>query len=306
MYASHDPRSRLSGASPAADTVSAAPEFFDFSRIPPDEVSARGSRTWWVRGQNFALAYSWAEPDEVFARCGQADEYVVLLLSDGLSASISTNSDCSEVGGQALIVVPPGDSDVRLRRGGPVARLFTSRSQDVLLNCRNSPSYDEPHPPVAPFSAWPEPVDGWNIRAYRVDDYPYAPPRFGRIFRCSTFMVNWFDPEPGPRDPSALSPHSHADFEQCSLAVCGEYIHHVRTPWTPRVAEWREDEHCRVGSPSAAIISPPTIHTSQSMSQVRNHLIDIFCPPRADFSAQEGWVLNADEYPRHPRQANEL
>lgn len=297
MYGPDDPRSRLSGASPAADAVSAPPEFFDFGRTPPDEISARGSRTWWIRGQNFALAYSWAAEGEVFARRGQVDEYVVLLLGDGLSACVSAGLESSVVEGQALIVVPPGDSDVTLHGSGPVVRLLTCRSEDVLLRCRNDASYDEPHAHVAPFSAWPEPVDGRRIRSYRIEDHPLAPPRFGRILRCSTFMVNWFDPQFGPREPDALSPHSHADFEQCSLAVEGEYIHHIRTPWTTRASDWREDEHHRIGSPSAAIIPPPSVHTSQSVGQVRNHLIDIFCPPRADFSAQEGWVLNAGEYP---------
>ena len=110
-------------------------------------------------------------------------------------------------------------------------------------------------------------------------------------------MVNVIYPQDGPRDETRLSPHSHADFEQGSLALQGSYIHHIRWPWTTNRRTWRADDHQACGSPSLTVIPPPAIHTSQAMGSGVNHLIDIFSPPRTDFSRQPGWVLNAAEYP---------
>jgi hypothetical protein len=72
----------------------------------------------------------------------------------------------------------------------------------------------------------------------------------------------------------------------------------TRWPWTANQHDWRDDEHADVGAPSVCVIPPRVIHTSAPFAPEGNVLVDIFAPPRMDFSDMPGWVLNADEYPK--------
>lgn len=294
-----DPRAALktSGATPSAADGIAAPEYRDFSVADADEVSEAGSRTWYVRGQNFVAAYTRLKAGDVLRREDQQEEYVVLLVGAEADVEVTVDGQSEKVAERAVVVVPPGASSIQGQADCDVVRLFDHRTVDVLAKASNAESYATPHPRVAQLDPWPEPVDGRRLRVYPIDQILAEPGRFGRIFRTSSFMVNFLDLQEGPRDPEKLSPHHHDDFEQCSLAVEGAFVHHIRTPWTGKQSQWREDEHERVGSPSVAIIPPPTVHTSAAVGEGRNQLIDIFCPPRQDFSEQPGWVLNADDYP---------
>ena len=179
-------------------------------------------------------------------------------------------------------MVPPGDSAIEMPSDGVVVRVFSNAAVDLLAQCRNADNYVEPDPNVAPFAPWPDPPAGYGIRIYPLADVPDDSGRFGRIFRCSTLMINYLDPTDGPRDPSKLSPHHHDDFEQISLQLDGDYVHHMRTPWSVNMADWRDDEHMHCASPAVAVIPPPIVHTSEAVARnaqsTRRHLLP--APPR--------------------------
>ncbi len=298
MYETDDPRSRLSTASAAPAPTASAFGSSTYARFydSPPQAADDVQKSWYARGQNFVVAYSQAQSGAVFERAGQADEYVLLLPERESAVTVEANGETQEIGGFTISFIPPGDSKVTVKAGGPVVRLFTTQSADMAALASNAATYAGPHPQIPAFAAWPEPVGGFRLRSYSLD-VPDEPGRFGKIFRCTTFMVNIFPPQNGPRDPAKLSPHHHDDFEQCSLAIGGSYVHHLRWPWTANLADWREDEHEACASPSICVIPPRVIHTSAAVDPGVNLLVDIFSPPRADFSNMAGWVLNAADYP---------
>ena len=244
------------------------------------------------------LAYTQVESGAEFARTNQPDEYVVFVPDrDGPSLEITaggadrrrsrrTRSRSSRRVTAASTVTGTGQ----------VVRLFSVRAEDLLARCSNADflcaAASERRSPRT--LAGP----GGRLQTARLQsgcaegsdplwhDLPLDQ-LHGQLWRRTV----------GPRDTRRMSPHSHDDFEQCSLVLQGEYVHHIRFPWTANLEKWIDDDHTRIGSPSIAIIPPPSIHTSQSIGSGRNQLIDIFSPPRFDLSEKEGWVLNAADYP---------
>ncbi len=304
MFDKDDPRASLatiSGRSPVAtdhDGSIRPPQYIEFDQEESVETSAAGSPSWYFRGQNFTLSLTRLREGDTLARHEEDNEYLVLLTDNIARVTVAVGAETENIDEQALVVVPPGDSTVTARAETVVIRLFDRRATDLLAKARNAAAYESADPRVTALTPWPDPVGGPRLRVYCPGQVSREPGRFGRIFRTSAFMVNFLDVQDGPRDPERLSPHHHDDFEQCSLAVEGSFVHHIRTPWTTRSSQWQDDEHRQVGSPSIAIIPPPTIHTSEAVGNRQNRLIDIFCPPREDFSVKDGWVLNAMEYPQ--------
>ncbi len=266
-----------------------------YHQSPPQETDPRGGRTWITRGANFIVTVSDVVAGSVLAREHNPDEYMVLL-TPGAAATVEAGKERCESPGDALFIVPPGASRVTATSAGRIARIFSSRAADLRARAANAATYADEAPEVAPLEPWPAPKGGFRLRHYPLERY-LEPKTFGRLFRSTNLMVNVFEPTTTPRDPKKLSPHSHPDFEQGSLSLSGTVVHHLRTPWTPDMSTWREDEHAEFASPALLVIPANLIHTTAYTGGGPNWFVDIFSPPRRDFSEKPGWVRNADEYP---------
>jgi hypothetical protein len=301
MYDKSDPRAALaapSGDKPAGTTAMPASYGLYYKDEPVDD-DANG-RGWYTRSQNLIVHWIEATPGASFARTGQVDEYMIVLPDDDTPYEVTANGKSVQGPGYQLVIVPPGDSRITVPKGGRVVRLFSTQSPDLNAKCANAAAYAQPDPSHPPFKPWPAPPDGYKLRVYDLArDAERKPGQMGPIWRCTTIMLNFPPTGRRARDVTRMSPHSHYDFDQCSLVFAGNYVHHMRWPWGLNKNDWREDEHAAVGAPSATMIPARVIHTSAAgePGPEGNRMADIFSPPRLDFSLQKGWVKNADEYP---------
>ena len=219
-----------------------------------------------------------------------------MVLLGGVAATIKAGAETIEAAPELLTIVPPGPSEVVAKGAGHLVRVLSNRAADLLAKAENAePTRTAP----ARSRRWFPgriPPGGFKLRNYKPFDYD-KPDTNMRLSRCMNPTINVLTKRSAPRDVNKLSPHAHDDFEQASLLLEGDYVHHLRYPWVPDMSKWRPDEHLEIGSPSVIVIPPKVVHTSRNIGAERSWLIDIFAPPRLDFSRKPGLVLNADEYP---------
>lgn len=248
-----------------------------------------GPATWVMRAANFVITRSQVAPGERLDRKGQADEYFVYFHTVG--GRVSASGETADVGPETLVIVPPGDSEITASGDGQIFRVLSSRAEDLLKVALNRAAYEGGTGLSIPLRDGPMPKGGYRLRVYPMADYPITPDSHMRLFRTRNLMVNIFGYWKKPRDIHNLSPHSHDDFEQGSLALSGVWMHRLRFPWGKNLDVWKPDEHREVDSPSLMVIPPTVIHTSHNLSS--GQLVDVFAPPRADFV---GMARNKDDY----------
>lgn len=273
---------------------------------PPDMVEPCGTLSWITRARNFVVVVSAVKAGSELRRTNNPDESM-LLLSPGVRARIEANNDVIGSSGDSLSILPPGASCVTADSAGIVTRIFSCRADDIASMAKNANTYADGAPEITPIVPWPDPIGGFRLRHYSLEqfDSPDPSPLKMRVFRSTNLMINIFLPWTQCRDETKLSPHSHDDFEQISLGLEGSFVHHIRYPWTSDKTGWRDDEHEYYDSPSVLVIPARAIHTSQNVGKGTARLVDIFGPPRPDFSLKPGFVLNAADYPLPPSLARQ-
>ena len=262
----------------------------EFHRHPPTP----GMRRWLARGQNFFV--EWAEADFDGARLQAASGHETMVLVFGQPACIAWEGTTVQAPARSVCIVPPGGLSVTLDNGGSCAVLASRREDLGNRVALNQADFAEPDPRIKPFTPpFRRQSDTGAIRVWPIDSFeaPASNPRL-RMLQSATLSINWVEYE-GPRDRRSLSPHSHGDLEQASLAVDGRFVHHLRQPWGKDADQWRDDRHIEVGSPSMMVVPVHLIHTSEGVGPGRHLLIDVFSPARRDFIAR-GWVHNAADY----------
>jgi quercetin dioxygenase-like cupin family protein len=298
-YPDGDPRARMA-PTPATGGWAAAtrpPVAFALAGEEPDQTHPGGSRSWVVRGQNFWVSLTDLVVGERLGPIEHPDEHIIVV-SQGSVRVTAGDGTTTRAAASSVVIVPAGACSVIAESAGRIVRVFPTSDHHGLARARNAEAYRTPDPSVAEPSN-PDRARTSGLVVHRMDDVETDPRRLGRILRSSSLMINWFPDETVPRDPERLSPHSHDDFEQCTITLAGEYMHHLRTTWTPQMSAWRDDLHVRVDSPSVTIIPPQIIHTTRAVAGAFFQLLDVFAPPRRDFLAQ-GWVLNAEDYAGTP------
>jgi len=255
----------------------------------------KGFRCWVTRGANFAVVISEGDAGASFSGSSN-DEQFIYALQGGVRVSTGAESELLEV--EDLAITPPGEWVLQFERPGRIVHLVTA-DEALARHAPNSAQYADGAPEVAKVEAWPEPVGGYRLRRYSTLE-AYRRGGMVHAFRTRKLMMVPYARFLEPRDETQLTPHAHADFEQGSIALEGQWLHHLRVPWTANRRHWRPDLHLEVGSPSTTIIPAGVIHTSQGIAGEGMRLVDVFAPPRMDFS-ERGWVDNAADYPMPAR-----
>jgi hypothetical protein len=209
-------RAKLAQSPAATPEEFLAAEYVEFYEFPPHDKQ-ENSRTWYAREQNFTIRYTELDSGSVrLDRAGQPDEYVVLLMDDGLAAEIRADGESKSVDGKTMIVVPLGDSSVDITASGRIALLARTSSADLADWLSNAGSYEQPHENIPEFHARPDSPESFKIRTYDLAAAPLPKPPI-RAVPLHDLHGQLRRPDPG-------APAGHRPVRRLRIAICAGHV----------------------------------------------------------------------------------
>ncbi|VCU68566.1 hypothetical protein PIGHUM_00623 [Pigmentiphaga humi] len=240
------------------------------------------------QAQNFSV--EWIDSTQPHTA---SSAHELLLLLPGAGAHIEYEGGRADAPGRSLCIIPAGTCTIALDAPGPGILIASSRTDLAQQDYLNAVEHDPRI--VASTPAFRRVRNAGALRVIAIDDI-IPPPDKKRLkmLQTDTLSINWVEYD-GPRDRTQLSPHSHARFEQGSLAIEGKFVHHLRTPWGSDATRWRDDVHLQADPRTLLVIPVNLVHTTEGVGPGYHLLIDVFSPPRRDFIANN-WVCNSADY----------
>lgn len=269
--------------------------FADFSTTPPEIIG--GHRHWLMRGQNFWL--EWVEFSAHPGGFSAESEHELMVIAPAGTLRIGSAAaglPAVSVPAHSVAILAPGRYEIS-GDASALCAVFASQRADLgQRRVLESHTYENPDPRIDPTGTpYRRKQSGAAVQVLDIGAVMASKdkPRL-KMLQTETLSVNIVE-YAGPRNRAELSPHSHDALEQGSLAIAGDFVHHLRAPWGSDADKWREDEHLHAPSPSLLIVPVELIHTTEGVGAGHHFLVDLFSPPRADFIGK-GWVANSADY----------
>jgi hypothetical protein len=270
--------------------------FADFTAAPPEMIGGR--RHWLARAQNFWT--EWVEQSDApggFAVESRHELFVIAPVGR-LHIAPQAGGMAVKVEPHSVAILPAGRHVITGERDAVCVVMASQRSDLAGRRVLNAQGYDTPDARILPTGEpyrRKEPLAGIEVMDIAAVMASKDKPRL-KMLQTETMSFNIVE-YAGPRNRAELSPHSHSSFEQGSLAIAGDFVHHLRAPWGSDADQWKDDEHLSAPSPSLLVVPVELIHTTEGVREGHHFLVDIFSPPREDFIGK-GWVFNAKDYER--------
>lgn len=245
-----------------------------------------------ARGQNFVA--DWIEGEAGASFVSRSSGETMLIAADSADAVLRHAGSETTMPGRTIAILPAGETVIDFGGKAILIRLSGASALADGMDPANAADYASPDAAVAtPGKPSAALVPGIRLHSIDALKAPADKPRL-KMLRSADISINWVEYH-GLRDRTALSPHDHVDFEQGSLAIRGDFLHHLRVPWGADATQWQDDRHIEAPAASLMVIPPRVIHTTEGLGDGHHILLDVFCPPRADFLAK-GWIANDTEY----------